>query len=83
MEKNRVKWASRRGMLELDLLLGNFVENAYDDLSLDVKEQYWALLECEDQDLFNWLIHRYPTENESLQSIVNTIRDCMHHSLKS
>ena len=32
MEKNRLIWASRRGMLELDLMLQPFVEQHYDQL---------------------------------------------------
>ena len=32
MEKNRLMWASRRGMLELDLMLQPFVEKHYDQL---------------------------------------------------
>ena len=29
---NRMRWASRRGLLELDLLLGPFVEACYREL---------------------------------------------------
>ena len=51
MEKNRLIWACRRGMLELDILLSRFVEEHYDLLSEDEKLRFDVLLECEDQDL--------------------------------
>ncbi len=56
MEYNRVKWASRRGMLELDLLLMPFVEGAYLHLTPAEQAAYVALLAEEDQDLFAWLL---------------------------
>jgi antitoxin CptB len=52
MNKNRLMWASRRGMLELDLILQPFVENTYDSLSEHDQLRFEALLEREDQQLF-------------------------------
>ena len=51
-------WASRRGMLELDLILQPFVENSYDSLEEDDQLRFEALLEREDQQLFMWLMKR-------------------------
>lgn len=75
MDKNRLFWASRRGMLELDLVLLPFLENVYDGLSQEDKERYWALMDCEDQDMFNWFIHRHQPEDPELQRIVGIVRD--------
>ena len=78
MEKNRLLWASRRGMLELDLWLLPFVEKIYPELPQDDKERYHALLECEDPDLFAWLMgHRTPedTETQKIISIIRNTRD--------
>ncbi len=74
MEYNRLRWASRRGMLELDLMLMPFVEHAYPDLSDADKESYVRLLESEDQDLFAWFLHRQEPEDASLRGIVDQIR---------
>ena len=75
MEKNRLLWASRRGMLELDLWLLPFVEKIYPGLVQEDKERYHALLECEDPDLFAWFMgHRTP-EDEDMLRIVTVIRD--------
>jgi antitoxin CptB len=51
MNKNRLLWASRRGMLELDLILAPFVKDVYDSLEEDDKLRFEVLLECEDQTL--------------------------------
>ncbi len=75
MDKNRLFWGSRRGMLELDLVLMPFVENVYPTLSQEEKELYWKLLECEDQDMFGWFLRREDPEEPDLQRIVKIIRD--------
>lgn len=74
MEKNRLRWATRRGMLELDLLLSPFLENHYDDLDATDQALFQELLEEQDQDMFNWFILRQRPENLGLQKIVDTIR---------
>ena len=53
-----MRWASRRGLLELDLFLEDFVANAYPHLSDDMKELYKDLMGEADQDLFEWLMGR-------------------------
>jgi antitoxin CptB len=75
MQYNRLKWAARRGMLELDLILQPFVDNVY--LTLPEAEQsiFTQLLSCEDQDLFAWLIHRDEPSRPELQVMVRMIRD--------
>ena len=75
MDKNRVRWASRRGMLELDLILGPFVEENYDALNADQQRLFHALLECEDQDLFGWFMKRVDPQQSELLQIVQIIRD--------
>jgi antitoxin CptB len=72
-EYNRLCWHSRRGMLELDLVLGPFVRNHYPGLSPVDKERYRRLLECEDQDLFSWFLGRVIPQDEELADIVEKI----------
>ena len=71
MEKNRLIWACRRGMLELDILLSRFVEEHYDLLSEDEKLRFDVLLECEDQDLYNWLVKKQTPQSASINSILD------------
>ncbi len=75
MDKNRLVWASRRGMLELDLVLQPFVENVFPTLDESDQELYEALLEEEDQDLFTWFMRRGDPEDPNLLRIVRIIRE--------
>ena len=72
-EYNRLCWHSRRGMLELDLVLEPFVREAYPSLAEEDKQRYRRLLECEDQDLFRWLVGAEQVENKEIATIVQHI----------
>ena len=75
MNKNRLVWASRRGMLELDLILSPFVENVYDSLTEGDKLRFEVLLECEDQTLFIWFMQREQPTDPNMQRILQIIRE--------
>lgn len=75
MNINRLSWASRRGMLELDLMLLPFLEKIYPTLDLDDQKRYWKLLECEDQDLWSWLLKNKVSDDPDLQKIIGIIRN--------
>ena len=57
-ELNRLFWQSRRGMLELDVLLVPFVKEVYPGLDEEDQRRYRKLLSCEDQDMFGWFMQR-------------------------
>ena len=75
MELNRLRWASRRGMLELDLVLQPFLENVYQTLAQSDQQLFVDLLESEDQDLFQWFLRKSDPEDPDLMRIVQIIRD--------
>ncbi|WOX06065.1 FAD assembly factor SdhE [Microbulbifer pacificus] len=75
MDRNRLFWASRRGMLELDLVLLPFLDNVYETLSEEDKQRYIRLLDEQDQDLFAWFLRREDPEDPELLKIVQIIRD--------
>jgi antitoxin CptB len=75
VERNRLFWGSRRGMLELDLVLMPFLDNVYPTLAQDDKERYWKLLECEDQDMFAWFMRREDPDDIELKRIVEIVRN--------
>lgn len=74
MDRNRLFWGSRRGMLELDLILLPFLDNVYPSLEQEDKERYWKLLECEDQDMFVWFMRRQNPDDPEMLKIVTIIR---------
>ncbi|KXJ49588.1 MAG: hypothetical protein AXW17_00350 [Colwellia sp. Phe_37] len=71
--KPRLRWACRRGMLELDVLFMPFVEEAYDDLSLENKAIFERLLECQDPELFAWFMGHEVCEDKDLNAMVQFI----------
>ena len=72
-EINRMRWAARRGMLELDLVLEPFVTTRYAQLSESDRRCFQQLMLCEDQDLFSWFMQRVKPEDEELAHIVDQI----------
>jgi antitoxin CptB len=70
---NRIYWASRRGMLELDLVLLPFVEKRLRELSDAQQQQYIDLLESEDTELFVWFMQRECPTDPNLTGIVDEI----------
>jgi antitoxin CptB len=74
-ELNRLFWHSRRGMLELDVLLVPFTQEVYPSLSEADRELYRRLLTCEDQDMFGWFMERNESEDAELQRMVRIILD--------
>ena len=72
-ENRRVCWHSRRGMLELDLVLSPFAKEVYPTLSATLQAQYRKLLACEDVDLFAWFMRRSKPEDKELSDIVEFV----------
>lgn len=69
----RARWRSRRGLLELELLLTPFARNRLPELSPELMDAYDRLLGCDDLDVHAWLLARdaVPT---MVQEIVTEIR---------
>ena len=78
--RDKIFWHSRRGMLELDLLLVPFAREVFETLSRQDQLLYSDLLEEEDQDLFAWLMQRSPPSEARFESI---IRQILAHNTKS
>jgi antitoxin CptB len=72
-EINRMRWAARRGMLELDLVLEPFVTSRYAQLNDADRQRFQQLMLCEDQDLFAWFMQRVTPEDEEHAQIVSQI----------
>tara|TARA_B110000503_G_scaffold10172_3_gene13700 strand:- start:4144 stop:4437 length:294 start_codon:yes stop_codon:yes gene_type:complete len=77
-EVNRMRWAARRGMLELDLVLEPFVASQYELLSESDRHCFQQLMLSEDQDLFAWFMQRAKPDDEALAQIVSKILQFAH-----
>ncbi len=72
-ELKRMRWAARRGMLELDLVLAPFVDQRFAELSAEDQARFRQLMECEDQELFAWFLGRERPQDAELATIVDQI----------
>ncbi|MEA9391754.1 FAD assembly factor SdhE [Acerihabitans sp. TG2] len=70
----RVHWACRRGMRELDISIMPFFEYDYDQLSEEDKKLFVRLLECDDPDLFNWLMNHGEPLDSGLKKMITMIQ---------
>lgn len=69
---DRVLWRSRRGMLELDLLLVGFARGRYGELSPALQDAYKELLAQGDWLVWDWL-QRRASPAEPMRGIVEEI----------
>lgn len=72
----KIKWQSRRGMRELDLMLLPFVEHDLPKMDASVIDDYMDLLNLSDLELFRLLHGTAHTDNSVHQNLINIIIQC-------
>jgi antitoxin CptB len=73
-KKINYRWQCRRGMLELDLLLNNFVDNKAEHLTAEQKQVFELLLSYPDQTLLDLLLGNTVSSDSNIATLVNQIR---------
>ena len=73
-ELARMRWNCRRGMLELDLLLRDFLDNGYRDLDEAGQQLFDRMLDYPDAVLLEWLMGRIRPTDKDVAQIVDNIR---------
>lgn len=68
------RWQCRRGMLELDLLLNNFVDKKVEGLTKQQKKSFELLLSYPDQTLLDLLLGNTVSSDPSISSLVLQIQ---------
>ena len=68
------RWQCRRGMLELDLLLNNFVEKRADTLTKQQRESFELLLAYPDQTLLDLLLGNTVSSDVLISEIIEQIQ---------
>lgn len=69
---NRLRWRCRRGLLELDVLLRQFLDHRYADLSDSERIAFERLLAEADQSLSDWFSGARPPP-DNLKRIISEI----------
>lgn len=77
MDHNRLRWAARRGMLELDLLFSAFLDGHFDQLNEGEIRAFSRLLGCEDQELYAWLMGREAAPDAELRAMVARVNSAV------
>lgn len=75
-DRNRLRWRSRRGLLELDLVLQRFLESEFDQLTLGELDCFEELLTAADNDLLDWVDGRLDPADPNLMPMLLRLRSC-------
>jgi antitoxin CptB len=76
---SRLKWHSRRGMLENDLVLSAFFERHESEIDATLADGLAALLDLADGDLWDLIAGRCelgPAAGAAVRSVLQKLRDC-------
>ena len=73
-ELDRLRWRCRRGLLELDLVLGAFAGETLEHLSAAELAQFARLLDASDNDLWDWVSARSEPPEPELAGLVRRLR---------
>ena len=74
VELKRIRWHSRRGLLELDLVLERFLAQRFDSLSPAEMSAYKALLELPDNDFLDVVNGKMDLDDPEIMHIVEILR---------
>lgn len=75
-ELNRLRWrCTRRALLEMDLLLGNFLENQYLNLPPELAAEFVVLADMEDLDLWPLITGKKECANALQAQVLAMLRD--------
>ena len=71
----QVRWMARRGMLELDLLFNRFIDNKFQQLTIE--EQYCLvdMLQEEDTKLYDWFFSSAVPKKEDWVKMVAMVKE--------
>ncbi len=72
----RVKWQSRRGMRELDLMLLPFVNEDLGNMDEQILSDYEDLLLATDLELVRWFNGTAAPDSERRVRMIKLIKDC-------
>jgi antitoxin CptB len=73
LKKGYLQWRCRRGTKELDVILNNFLDNFYEQLSVTELLDFDALLDAQDTDLWYYLSGKKIAKSEKYNQIIAMI----------
>ena len=73
-DRSRMRWRSRRGLLELDLILTRFLATEFDQLDDAQLGTYVQLLDLPDNDFLDLVNGKATLADPALQALVEQLR---------
>ena len=67
-------WRSRRGLLELDIVLGRFIERFYADLDLAERQTFEEMLDMPDNPLWDMIAGKLEATQAEQQALLEKLR---------
>ena len=77
-ELGRLRWRSRRGMRELDVLFTRYLDRAWAKDSEQQRGVFLRLLDCEDDKLWRWFMGYEDVPDAELRAFVRRVLDLPH-----
>ena len=75
-ELNRLRWrCTHRAMLEMDLILGNFLDHHFSNLTAEQAAEFARLVEMEDQDLRPLVLGKRISDDTIQAEVLAMLRD--------
>jgi antitoxin CptB len=75
MDSKQLVWRCRRGVRELDVLFGRFLESGYPALDDQGKLNFERLLEVQDPQIMDWLFRREEPQDKAMLELINQLRE--------
>ena len=70
MNQSQLVWRCRRGIRELDVLFGQFLESDYPLMPQDEQVVFQRLLDVQDPVIMDWLFGKYESDDVELQRLI-------------
>jgi len=82
LSASQILWRCRRGIREMDLLLQQFVERYYSQLSTQEKHDFERLLDEADLDIMDWIMGRRTPPSDNYANLIQMINSSVNPSFK-
>lgn len=70
----RLRWRCRRGMRELDVLLGGWLDVHWTQADAAQRQAFAELLDVQDPDLWSWCTGRKRAPRDDWQALIDAFR---------
>lgn len=81
-EARRMLWRCRRGLLELDIVLADFVKQHFDSLTAAQLQAFDALLDTPDNELWDMVSGRQHSDEPQVRAMLELLQGSRVHAVQ-